>query len=181
MRFATCLLALTAVLTPTGSSRAEEPKRPNVVFLAVELSWADCSIRGGKEIRTPNMTRRADDGMTFTHAFVASPSCAPSRAALLTGLDPMRNGAMLNHSRPRAEIKKWPAYARELGYEVAAIGKVAHYAQVKEYGFDHFSHFNYHQDDCVEAAVQWLGLRNSANPLCLPYPAPDSAQFGRDA
>src|SRR5262249_13529652 len=87
--------------------------------------------------------------------------------ALLTGLDPMRNGAMLNHSRPRADVKKWPAYFRELGYEVVAIGKVAHYAQVRDYGFDHASHFNYHQDDCVEAAVRWLAARKPTNPLCL--------------
>ena len=65
----------------------------------------------------------------------------------------MRNGAMLNHSRPRAGVKLWPAHFRELGYEVAAIGKVAHYAHVTDYGFDHASHFKYHEDDCVEAAV----------------------------
>jgi uncharacterized sulfatase len=147
---------------------AEPPARPNVVlFLADDLGWADCSPYGGKEVRTPNMARLAAAGMTFTHAFVASPSCAPSRAALLTGLDPMRNGAMLNHSRPRAELKKWPAYFRELGYEVVAIGKVAHYAQVRGYGFDHASHFNYHQDDCVEAAVHWLDRRKSGKPLGL--------------
>src|SRR5688572_3972215 len=99
--------------------------RPNVVvFLADDLGWADCSVYGGKDIRTPNMARLAADGMTFTHAFVASPSCAPSRAALLTGLDLMRNGAMLNHSRPRAGVKRWPAYFSDLGYEVVAIGKV---------------------------------------------------------
>ena len=42
----------------------------------------------------------------------------------------MRNGAMLNHSRPRSGVRLWPAYFQQLGYEVAAIGKVAHYAQV---------------------------------------------------
>lgn len=156
-----------AAWAPTGRA-AEPPRKPDiVVFLADDLSRADCSPYGGKEIPTPNMDRLAKDGMRFTHAFVASPSCAPSRAALLTGLDPMRNGALLNHSRPRADVKKWPAYFRELGYETAAIGKVAHYAQVTEYGFDHASHFRYHQDDCVEAAVKWLEARKPGKPLCL--------------
>jgi uncharacterized sulfatase len=160
-----CLLLLSAA---AASSTQAAPQKPNiVVFLADDLGWADCSVYGGKEIRTPNMARLAADGMTFTHAFVASPSCAPSRGALLTGLDPMRNGAMLNHARPRAGVKKWPAYFQQLGYEVGAIGKVAHYAQVKEYGFDHVSHFNYHQDDCVEAAVKWLEARKPGKPLCL--------------
>lgn len=166
-----CLLValVGAALAFAPPARGDAPaRRPNiVVFLADDLSWADCSPYGGKEVRTPNMARLARDGMTFTHAFVASPSCAPSRAALLTGLDPMRNGAMLNHARPRADVKKWPAYFHDLGYEVTAIGKVAHYAQVKEYGFDHASHFLYHQDECIEAAVTWLTQRRSDKPLCL--------------
>jgi arylsulfatase A-like enzyme len=164
----TMLLITTALLLTAGSGRPAGPARPNIVlFLADDLGWADCSIHGGKDLKTPNMARLAAEGMTFTHAFVASPSCAPSRAALLTGLDPMRNGAMLNHARPRADLKKWPAYFKELGYETAAIGKTAHYAQVTEYGFDHASHYRYHQDDCVEAAVRWLANRKSAKPLCL--------------
>ena len=162
-------VGLAAAAVMSANARAEDaPRRPNIVlFLADDLSWSDCSVYGGKEIHTPNMTRLARDGMTFSHAFVASPSCAPSRAALLTGLDPMRNGAMLNHSRPRLEIKKWPAYFHDLGYETAAIGKVAHYAQVKDYGFHHASHFNYHQDDCIDAAITWLQQRRSSKPLCL--------------
>jgi N-sulfoglucosamine sulfohydrolase len=158
--------ALAATLLLSGlTSAADRP--PVVLFLADDLGWADCSMHGGTDVPTPNMARLAAAGMTFTHAFVASPSCAPSRAALLTSLDSMRNGAMLNHSRPRADVKKWPAYFHDLGYEVVAIGKVAHYAQVREYGFDHVSHFTYHQDDCVEAAVKWLGERKSTKPLCL--------------
>ncbi|MGC4002181.1 MAG: sulfatase [Pirellulales bacterium] len=152
--------------------RADETAKPAappniVVFLADDLGWADCTINGAKDVPMPNLDRLAAAGMTFSQAFVASPSCAPSRAALLTGLDPMRNGAMLNHAHTRNEIKRWPAYFQKLGYEVAAIGKVAHYAQVKEYGFDHFSHFTYHEDDCIEAAAAWLQARTSTKPLCL--------------
>lgn len=148
--------------------------KPNiVVFLADDLSWADCSIYNPKSgIRTPNMERIAKEGMNFPLAFVASPSCAPSRAALLTGLYPVRNGAMFNHQRPDPQHKRWPAWFREAGYETAAIGKVAHYAQVTEYGFDHASHFKYHEDDCITASISWLEARQKdaarkEKPLCL--------------
>ena len=102
MTFRTWCLAALAVLAPGPSAVAEPARRPNVVvFLADDLGWADCSPYGGAEVPTPNMARLARDGMTLTHAFVASPSCAPSRAALLTGLDPMRNEA-LQALEPRA-------------------------------------------------------------------------------
>ncbi len=142
--------------------------KPHVVlFLADDLGVLDCGPYGGKEVPTPHMDRLAKDGLTFRKAFVSSPSCAPSRAALLTGLDPMRNGAMLNHARPKASLKKWPAYFQDLGYEVVAIGKVAHYAQVTDYGFDRASHFKYHEDDCIAEAVKFLEGRQSGKPLCL--------------
>ncbi len=161
-------LALVLVASTVAACPAVTAKSPHVVvFLADDLSWADCSPFGGKEVPTPNMGRLAKDGMTFTHAFVSSPSCAPSRAALLTAFDPMRNGAMLNHAKPHADLKKWPAYFKDLGYEVVAIGKVAHYAQVTGYGFDHASHFKYHEDECVNEAVKWLEARKSDKPLCL--------------
>lgn len=166
-RLAIGLLVGTAAWAWGSEVRGDESKRPDIVlFLADDLSLADCSPYGGK-IGTPNMDRLAGAGMTFDRAFVASPSCAPSRAALLTGLDPMRNGAMLNHSRPRPGVKTWPDHFRALGYEVAAIGKTAHYAQVVGYGFDHASHFKYHEDDCIPAAVDWLARRKSDKPLCL--------------
>jgi N-sulfoglucosamine sulfohydrolase len=155
------------ILTLVPSTWAES-QLPNVVlFLADDLSWSDCSVYGDAKIPTPHMERLAKAGTTFTHAFVASPSCAPSRAALLTGLDPARNGAMFNHTLPDKTHKRWPKWFQELGYEVVAFGKVAHYATVTEYGFDHASHYRYHQDDCTEAAVAWVENRKSDKPLCL--------------
>lgn len=140
-----------------------------VVFLTDDFSQLDGSPYGETVIKTPNMQRLADGGMTFTRAYVASPSCAPSRAALLTGLMPARNGAEANHSKPRPDIKKWPAYFQELGYEVAAFGKVSHYKHTMDYGFDHFAHDGFHEHVAIEAAVDFLKNRRKegAKPLCL--------------
>lgn len=141
---------------------------PNiVVFLSDDHTITDSSLYGSNEIDTPNMERLAATGMTFDGAFVASPSCAPSRAALLTGLMPSRNGAEANHSRPHAEIKKLPAYLQELGYQVVSFGKVGHYAQTPNYGFDIAKHFKYHEDVAVGEACEWLRQRKSRKPLCL--------------
>ncbi len=142
--------------------------RPDIViFLTDDQGQLDSTPYGARALRTPNMQRLANAGVTFTRAFVASPSCAPSRAALLTGLMPARNGAEANHSKPRAELKKWPAYFQELGYEVAAFGKVAHYKHTIDYGFDQFAHDTFHDHASIPAAVEFLKKRSGIKPLCL--------------
>jgi len=172
MVFNTRLLLLVLVLVIRSvDSRpicAESTVRPDmVVFLSDDHTWRDSSVYGSPDISTPNMQRLADAGMTFDQAFVASPSCAPSRAALLTGLYPANNGAEPNHSRPHEGVKKLPTYLQELGYEVASFGKVGHYRQTPEYGFDVAKHFTYHDDVAVGEAIKWLRSRESHKPLCL--------------
>ncbi|QDT56142.1 Choline-sulfatase [Caulifigura coniformis] len=139
-----------------------------VLFIADDLSQRDISPYGAKAFRTPNLQALADAGLTFENAYVASPSCAPSRAALLTGLMPARNGSEANHSRPKAEIRKWPAYFQELGYEVVAYGKVSHYRHTIDYGFDSFAHDKFHEDIAIPEAVKFLRNRGKGSkPLCL--------------
>src|SRR5688572_4163807 len=161
-------LILLVVAAAVSASYAAPKTKPNLVlFISDDHGYADSSVAGAAEFHTPNLQQLADAGMTFTHAFAASPTCAPSRAALLTGLMPARNGAMLNHQPPRTDVKKLPAYLKELGYEVVAFGKVAHYKQGQHYGFDHFSHDGFHDDQCVPAAIEFLKRRTSTKPLCL--------------
>lgn len=164
IRFA-CLSCLGFVLLTTALAAAERPDL--VVFIADDLGHLDTSPYGNKDVRTPNLQRLAKAGRRFTQAFVASPACAPSRAALLTGLMPARNGAEVNHSKPKAEIKKLPAYLQELGYEVAAFGKVSHYNHGKDYGFDRVSHEGFQNYASIAAAVEFLKSRKSDKPLCL--------------
>lgn len=155
-------LVVVGLCTSVGAAQ------PNiVVFLSDDHGQRDSTVYGSTDVRTPGMERLARDGMVFDRAFVVSPSCAPSRAALLTGLMPARNGAEPNHSRPRAEIKKLPAYLQELGYEVVAFGKVSHYQHTAMYGFDYFAHDTFHDDAAVPAALKWLRERKTAKPLAL--------------
>jgi arylsulfatase A-like enzyme len=162
------LLLLSGAIASGRPATAAEPRRPNiVVFLSDDHTWRDSSVYGSPDIDTPHMARLAAAGTTFDQAYVASPTCAPSRAALLTGLYPARNGAEPNHSRPAAEIRKLPAYLQELGYEVVSFGKVGHYRQTPEYGFDIARHFGYHEDIAIPEALEWLRQRDSDQPLCL--------------
>jgi len=121
-----CLLASLSLTTVSlGDDRTTD--QPNVViYLSDDHSQFDCDLYGADDIPTPNFKKLAADGMMFTHAFVASPSCAPSRAAMLTGLMPARNGAEANHTYPKDGTHYLLDDLKKAGYEVAAFGKVAH-------------------------------------------------------
>src|SRR5262245_19182251 len=161
--FLRCLVLLFLCL---GICRAAD-KPSLVVFICDDLGSLDSQPYGASDVRTPNMQRLANEGLKFTQAFVASPSCAPSRAALLTALMPARNGAEPNHTRPRPEIKKLPAYLQELGYEVASFGKVAHYGHGPYYAFDVVSGEGFQRYEGIGLAADFLNNRQADKPLCL--------------
>ncbi len=61
---------------------------PNIVLiLADDLGWNDVSVTGGSDatLQTPNIDAIAASGVTFTHGYAANATCAPSRAALMSG------------------------------------------------------------------------------------------------
>lgn len=158
-----------ASATPSHARDSEAaPGKPNIViFLADDLSYADVPNGGDANVRTPALQRLTSEGMTFDRAFVASPACAPSRAALLTGMMPARNGAEANHDRANAAIRKLPSYLQEQGYEVVAFGKVAHYLHTGTYGFDYYANDTFHNHKGIPAAAEWLKARKDKRPLAL--------------
>ena len=53
--------------------------KPNILFLlADDFSYPYASVYGDKTVKTPNIERLAKQGITFTNAYAASPSCTPS-------------------------------------------------------------------------------------------------------
>lgn len=141
---------------------------PNIVFyIADDLSKTDVSVYGYEAVNTPNMQRLAGQGVTFERAFIASPACAPSRAALLTGLMPARNGAEANHTYPRDSIQFMTQQLHELGYRVLAFGKVAH-GKVgdRDYGFDYYEPVP-KRGDLSGAVEKYLQDNPTDQPLCV--------------
>lgn len=99
-------------------------QKPNIViYLSDDHGWEYLKCYGNTDIQTPNLDRIADEGMRFTHAFTPTPTCAPSRSTLYTGLYPARHGAMGNHTECHAHLDSLPKLLRELGYRVAIAGK----------------------------------------------------------
>lgn len=157
------LITTISTLLLTGLTSLAASSKPNiVVFLCDDLGFLDSSPYGATDVRTPNLQRLANEGLAFNRAFVASPACCPSRAAMLCGLMPARNGAEANHTFARPGTLGWPHYLRELGYDTAAFGKVAHGQDVKRWEFTHAET----QFD-LNLVRSYVTNRNAEKPLCL--------------
>lgn len=79
------VLVLAALISNAMSLRAQQ--QPNVVFiLADDLGYGDLGCYGQKVIKTPNIDKLAAQGIRFTQFYAGTSVCAPSRAALMTGL-----------------------------------------------------------------------------------------------
>jgi len=89
-----------AVVWDAGPATADSPpaaRPPNiVVILADDLGWNDLSFAGGGlgggQVKTPRIDSIARDGVSFSAGYSANATCAPSRAAILTGRYPTRSG-----------------------------------------------------------------------------------------
>ena len=75
---------------PTDAAPGPRERPPNIVLiLADDLGWNDLTFHGGGvgggAVPTPNIDSIAADGVTFTQGYAANGTCAPSRAALMSG------------------------------------------------------------------------------------------------
>lgn len=81
---------LMLIMTCVVSSAKADDSRWNIVLLFVDdLGWTEIQQRH-PAYETPNIDGLASDGVEFTRAYVPSPTCSPSRAALVTGQHPAR-------------------------------------------------------------------------------------------
>ena len=118
----TVLILLTSACTvANGQSRSQ----PNILLaISDDQSYPYASAYGSTSAQTPNFDRVAAEGVLFTNAFVASPGCSPSRAALLTGRYPWQLAHAGTHaSYFPAEYVVFPDLLESNGYAVGYTGK----------------------------------------------------------
>ena len=147
-------------LSIQACSTDNKNKKYNFVIVFVDdLGYGDLSTYGHPTIKTPNLDRMAYEGQKWTQFYSAASVCTPSRAGLLTGRLPIRNGMMgKNHGVffpdsqngiPTNEVTI-PEKLKKQGYKTAIIGKW-HLGHKKEYlplnhGFDYFYGIPYSND-----------------------------------
>lgn len=108
------------------SSPSETPRaKPNILLLMTDQHRGDClGCDGHPVIQTPHLDRIAREGVRFSSAYSATPTCTPARTALLTGLSPWRHG-MLGYGKVSNEYPvKLPQALRDAGYYTYGIGKM---------------------------------------------------------
>lgn len=132
-RAASLALAASAVLVVLAlrhphhmhAQTPEPPRRPNIlVAIADDWSWMHAGAYGDPAVRTPTIDRLAGEGIRFEHAYVAAPSCSPSRAALLTGQYPHRleEGSQLWGFLP-GRFDVYPELLAHTGYHAGSTRK----------------------------------------------------------
>jgi len=117
------ILTLLPLLLLASPRTVEE--RPDILFaIADDWAYPHAGVYGDKVVKTPTFDRVAKEGVLFTHAFCASPSCTPSRAAILTGQHIHRledSGNLWSRLSPKFDT--YPDLLEKEGYVVGLWGK----------------------------------------------------------
>jgi len=101
-------------------------KKPNIVFILTDdQGYGDVSAHGNPVLKTPNLDRLHAEGVRFTD-FHVSPTCSPTRSALLTGRHEFKNGithTILERERLTLKATTLPQVLKTVGYTTGIFGK----------------------------------------------------------
>lgn len=113
------------LLCCSGPIKMQAQDKPNILFICTdEQHPAISGYRGNPVIKTPNLDALAADGAQFTRAYVASPVCAPSRAAYMFGKYVYQIESWYNGKAWPTNEVSWATKLTENGYYTAHYGKM---------------------------------------------------------
>ncbi|MDO6436193.1 arylsulfatase [Cyclobacterium sp. 1_MG-2023] len=121
----------------------EEPIPPNIILVMTDdQGYGDISAHGSPDVSTPNMDKLKTQSISLED-FQVSPTCAPTRSALMSGRHPFKNGithTILERERMALGLTTLPQVLKRGGYTSGIFGKW-HLGDEQEYqpdsrGFD---------------------------------------------
>lgn len=124
MRFIVIILAAALLFSCTGNESLRNT-RPNIIFVMTDDQGSNLSCMGHPIIETPNIDSFSKQALYFKE-FHVSPTCSPTRAALLSGRHEFRNG--VTHTVNEREYMAlstttFPQLLQEAGYATGIFGK----------------------------------------------------------
>jgi len=119
------LPALAGLLLLSTGCKNEPITRPNILFaIADDWGWPHAGVYGDPVVKTPAFDRIATEGILFHHAYISSPSCTPSRNAILTGQQHWRLGPGANlWSTLDPSTPVYPLLLEDAGYRIGHYRK----------------------------------------------------------
>ncbi|MCA9081341.1 MAG: arylsulfatase [Planctomycetaceae bacterium] len=100
--------------------------RPNIILVMTDdQGYAPVGRHGHPWLKTPNLDTLYDQSVRFTR-FLVSPTCSPTRSAIMTGRHPMRNGithTILERERMTLDATILPQVLAQAGYQSGIFGK----------------------------------------------------------
>lgn len=112
-------LALNAFADLAGS-------KPNIILvMSDDQGYAQMGCQGHPWLKTPNLDALHDTSLRFTR-FLVSPTCSPTRSAIMTGRHPMKNGithTILERERMTLDATILPQVLKTAGYTSGIFGK----------------------------------------------------------
>jgi len=124
--FSTLFIFVLALSSMFCTGCKQEPQKPpNILFaIADDWGWPHAGIYGDPVVKTPAFNRLAREGILFNHAYISSPSCTPSRNAILTGQYHWRLGPGANlWSTLDPSTPVYPLLLEDAGYHVGHYRK----------------------------------------------------------
>jgi len=129
-RFRFCLLSAVPLALLAGTplaDAAESSPRPNIIFLLTDDQRDNTlGAMGHPYVKTPNLDALMRDSVRFTNAYIATPTCAPSRVSFFTGMPERVHGVGFSSSYALTDAQweqTYPALLRKAGYHTGFIGK----------------------------------------------------------
>ena len=109
---------------------AQNTKKPNVLFIAVDDLRPELGCYGQTHIKSPNIDKLSESGLTFNRAYCNIPVCGASRASTLSGIRPNRNRFLDFNCWQDEDVPgtvSLPMHFKNNGYTTISLGKIYHH------------------------------------------------------